>query len=157
MSYEEMIGFIEGTIAPCCLGEERKAALGNLYDRYPEGLVTECLKAAAGEYRANRAAGETADDFLDRFCSMMYRNYILPEEQVIGQILEALEEEYPEADLDAAGKALKGYVNGLRKKSVPDAAIAAVLKYRAGSEGIRIDTADRTGGRILVNPGAAVQ
>ena len=76
---------------------------------------------------------------------------------MIGQILEAMEGEYPEADREAAGKALKGYVNGLRKKGVPDAAIAAVLKYRAGSEGVRIDTADRTGGRILVNPGTVVQ
>ena len=76
---------------------------------------------------------------------------------MIGQILEAMEGEYPEADREAAGKALKGYVNALRKKGVPDAAIAAALKYRTGKEGIRIDTADGTGVRILVNPGAAVQ
>lgn len=157
MSYEGMIVFIEGIIAPQRLSGERKAALGNLYDRYPESLVSACLAAAAAEYREKRIFGEDADGFIDRFCEMMYSNYILPEEQVIGQILEAMEGEYPEADREAAGKALKGYVNGLRKKGVPDAAIAAVLKYRAGSEGVRIYTADRTGGRILVNPGAAVQ
>ena len=157
MSYEGIIRFIEETIAPCRLSQERKAALGNLYDRYPESLVSACLAAAAAEYREKRMCGENADGFIDRFCEMMYSNYILPEEQVIGQILQALEGEYPEADREAAGKALKEYVNGLRKKGVPDAAIAAVLKYRAGSEGVRIDTADRTGGRILVNPGTDVQ
>lgn len=157
MSYEGMIGFIEETIAPCRLSGERKAALGNLYDRYPESLVSACLAAAAAEYRERRMLGEDADGFIDRFCEMMYSNYILPEEQVIGQILEALEGEYPEADRDAAGKALKGYVNTLRKQGMTDAAIAAVLKYRTGKEGIRIDTADGTGVSILVNPGAAVQ
>lgn len=157
MSYEGMIVFIEGIIAPQRLSGERKAALGNLYDRYSESLVSACLTAAAAEYRENRMCGETAEEFIDRFCELMYSNYTLPEEQVTEQILEALEGEYPDADRDEAGKALKGYVNGLRKKGVPDAGIAAVLKYRAGSEGVRIDTADRTGVSILVNPGAAVQ
>lgn len=157
MSYEGMIVFIEGIIAPQRLSGERKAALGNLYDRYPENLVSACLTAAAAEYRERRMLGDDADGFIDRFCEMMYSNYILPEEQVIGQILEAMEGEYPEADRDAAGKELKGYVNCLRKKGVPDAAIAAVLKYRTGKEGISIDTADGTGRWILVNPGTDVQ
>ncbi len=157
MSYEGMIGFIEETIAPQRLSEERKAALGNLYDRYPESLVSACLAAAAAEYREKRMCGEDADGFIDRFCEMMYSNYTLPEEQVTELILQALEGEYPEADREAAGKALKEYVNGLRKKGVPDAAIAAALKYRTGKEGIRINTADGVAGRILVNPGTDVQ
>lgn len=90
MSFDEFADFVESKIAPFTLNESGRSGIALLYNRYPLGLLEECINIGITQYFKYDGNGEptkeSVENFLNKIGGIAYNKSQSPLTQEINHL-----------------------------------------------------------------------